>query len=212
MKVGQINLGTKSGNLIKDICKRSDVSTIVEIGTWNGMGSTLCVIDGIKECGIVKKFISIELYENMYREAIQNLGDDIKYVELLNGSIIGISDMDWFDHSIITRVIEENKDTMGISSEHSRLWYESDMSNLKSAKYLIDQIPEKIDFLILDGGEFSSYPEWCKLKSRTRIVALDDSNIFKCSKIRREILDSNEYNVIVDDLNDRNGFSVFEKK
>lgn len=211
MKIGQINIGSVAGDLITSISKRDDISNIVEIGTWNGMGSTLCVIKGITESGKDKNFISIELYEDMFKEAIINLGDNIKYVKLMNGTIISTDDLNWFDHSIIFKIISDGYDQMGISSEHSRLWYQKDIDNIRSAKNIISDLPDKIDFLILDGGEYSTYPEWNKLKDRTRIVALDDSNIFKCSKIREEIISSGDYKVIYDNLYDRNGFSVFEK-
>ena len=211
MKIGQINIGSVAGDLITSISKRDDISNIVEIGTWNGMGSTLCVIKGIIESGKDKNFISIELYEDMFKEAITNLGDNIKYVKLMNGTIISTDDLNWFDHSIIFKIIGDGYDQMGISSEHSRLWYQKDIDNIRSAKNIINDLPDKIDFLILDGGEYSTYPEWNKLKDRTRIVALDDSNIFKCSKIREEIISSGDYKVLYDNLYDRNGFSVFEK-
>ena len=188
MKLGQINIGSKAGEIISEICKRDDINNIVEIGTWNGMGSTLCVIKGIVESGINKNFISIELYHDMYKESIINLGDNIKYVKLLNGTIISIDDMNWFDHSIIDRIISDGYDQMGISSEHSRLWYQKDMDNLLTANNVISQLPDKIDFLILDGGEYTTYPEWIKLKDRTKIVVLDDSAILKCQRIRQEIL------------------------
>ena len=76
----------------------------------------------------------------------------------------------------------------------------------------LDKFPEKIDFLILDGGEYTTFPEWQKLKSRTKIVALDDSNILKTSKIREQLINDDEYIKIFDDLTYRNGFTVFEKK
>jgi len=212
MKVGQINLGTVPGNIIYEISKRVDVDCIVEIGTWNGMGSTQCVIKGIEDSEKHKHFISIELYRDMYEEAKSNLLEKSTIVNLLNGTIIEPSDLDWFAESIIEEVLSSQKDLYGISYIHTALWYEKDIENIKSAPNIISSIPEKIDFLILDGGEYTSYPEWKRLKDRTRIVCLDDSNIFKCSKIRSEIIDSGDYETIYDDLSDRNGFSVFEKR
>ena len=200
--IGQINLGTTSGDIIFDITKREDVKSIVEIGTWNGMGSTLCVIKGIKESGISKSFTSIELYPDMFNIANSNLKEDISYVKLLNGRIIEHNDIYWFDHS----TIDFNTD------DHARLWYQKDISLLTDSKNVLDQLPEEIDFLILDGGEYTTYPEWLLLKSRTKIVALDDSNILKTSRIRKEILESGEYITMYDNLLYRNGFSVFEKK
>ena len=212
MKVGQINLGTVSGNIIYDISKREDVNEIVEIGTWNGMGSTLCVIKGIEDSGKQKAFVSIELYRDMYEEAKSNLSEKSAMVNLLNGTIIEPSELGWFDESIIEEVIAAQKDLYGISYMHTALWYQKDIEHLKAAPNIMSSIPEKIDFLILDGGEYTTYPEWKRLKDRTRIVYLDDSNIFKCSKIRSEIIESGEYDTIYDNLNDRNGFSIFEKK
>lgn len=212
MKLGQINLGTVPGDIIYEISKREDVREIVEIGTWNGMGSTICVIKGIEDSGKQKRFTSIELYKEMYEEAKSNLSEKSSIVNLLNGTIVEPVDLDWFDKSIIEEVVSSQKDLYGISYMHTILWYQKDIDNLSSATNVMSSIPENIDLLILDGGEYTSYPEWKKLKDRTRIVCLDDSNIFKCSKIRSEIIDSGEYSVIYDDLLERNGFSVFEKK
>ena len=154
MKIGQINIGSISGDIITEICKRDDVTNIVEIGTWNGMGSTLCVIKGIKESKLSKNFISLELYEDMFREALKNIEDDIRFVNILNGTIISIEDTKWFDHSIVDKIIGDGCDQMGISSEHSRLWYQKDMDNIKNATNVFSSIPDNIDFLILDGGEY----------------------------------------------------------
>jgi|688.fasta_scaffold25334_8 hypothetical protein len=211
---GQINLGDIAGDLIFEVSKRDDVKNIVEIGTWNGLGSTNCVIRAIIESNENKNFISIEMYEDMYNTALANLnsvnvlnksGQNKQlsdYVTLLNGSIIDFEDVFWFNHSEIDFNIDE----------HARLWYDKDLSLLKISKKVLSELPEQIDFLILDGGEYTTYPEWIKLKDRTRIVALDDSSILKCSKIRKEIIESGCYNTLYDNLNLRNGFSLFQKK
>jgi hypothetical protein len=199
---GQINLGTRWGDLIYKLTQREDVNTIVEIGTWNGEGSTMCVIKSLIDSKIKKDFISIELYPDMYEKAKLFLSPYKTFVTLLNGRIINFEDAFWFDHSILNL----NHD------EHARLYYKKDLDYLKTMNDVFGQIPEKIDLLILDGGEYTTYPEWVKLKDRTKIVVLDDSNILKCKKIRQEILDSKNYDTIFDDLNIRNGFSVFEKK
>jgi len=199
--IGQINLGSPAGDVIFKLSKREDVINIVEIGTWNGMGSTMCVINAIKDKPN-KKFTSIELYPDMYEVAKKNLGDNLQFVRLLHGRIIEYEEVFWFDHS----TIDFNTDG------HARLYYKKDLEYLKVMNNVLDQLPEKIDFLILDGGEYTTFPEWEKLKSRTKIVALDDSNILKTSKIRSQLINDNEYEKIFDDLHYRNGFSVFERK
>lgn len=198
---GQINIGTPCGDLIYNITKREDVNTIVEIGTWNGEGSTMCVIKSLMDLKIKKDFISVELYPDMYEKANLFLSKYKDYVTLLNGRIIEYEDAFWFDHNSINFM----------SDEHARLYYKKDLDYLKTTIDVFEKIPEKIDLLILDGGEYTTYPEWIKLKDKTKIVVLDDSKILKCSKIRQEILDSGNYQILYDNLNVRNGFSVFEK-
>jgi hypothetical protein len=198
---GQINIGTPCGDLIYNITKREDVNTIVEIGTWNGEGSTMCVIKSLMDLKIKKEFISVELYPDMYEKANLFLSKYKDYVTLLNGRIIEYEDAFWFDHNSINFM----------SDEHARLYYKKDLDYLKTTIDVFEKMPEKIDLLILDGGEYTTYPEWIKLKDKTKIVVLDDSKILKCSKIRQEILDSGNYQILYDNLNVRNGFSVFEK-
>ena len=45
--VGQINRGSQLGEVIYDMCNQNDIKNIVEIGTWNGMGSTKCIYESI---------------------------------------------------------------------------------------------------------------------------------------------------------------------
>jgi len=213
-KVGQINIGSTSGDLIYDVVKREDVNNIVEFGTWNGFGSTTCVIKSIIDSGVEKNFVSIELYPDMYEEAKENLTEKnlIKYVKLLNGRVIDVNDVFWFDHNLVTDTMKKGQDQHGISALHSQLWYYKDLDFLKKAKNILDELPESIDFLILDGGEYSTYPEWIKLKDRVKIVALDDTKSLKCEKIRKEIIESNEYEAVYDNQDYRFGFSIFERK
>jgi hypothetical protein len=198
---GQINLGTLCGNLIYDLTKREDVKDILEIGTWNGQGSTMCVIQSLIDCKSKKNFYSLELYPEMYEIAKSFLDPYSEYVKILNGRIIDFEESFWFDHS----TIDFNSD------EHAKLYFEKDLNYLKTSKNVIDELPEKIDLLILDGGEYTTYPEWIKLKDRSRIFVLDDSNILKNKKVREEIIKSNNFITLYDNLNERNGFSVFEK-
>lgn len=198
---GQINLGTTPGNLIYRLTKRDDVKNIVEIGTWNGEGSTVCVLQGLMECKDKKNFISIELYPDMYEVAKGFLSPYEQYVKLLNGRIIEHQDAFWFNHKTLDLIYDS----------HARMYYHQDLNYLKHIPNVINELPETIDLLILDGGEYTTYPEWIKLKDRTRIVVLDDTAILKCKRIRQEIMESKQYHRLYDNVRQRNGFAVFEK-
>jgi hypothetical protein len=199
---GQIRLDEPGGTLIYQTVIKYKPRTIVELGTWNGLGSTMCVIQALKDSKIEDtNFISVELYPDMFDEAKENLKNYKQYVNVLNGRIVDYNDVFWFDHEIINF----NED------EHARLYFEKDLEYLKSQQSVLNEIPEHIDLLILDGGEYSTYPEWLKLKNRTSTVVLDDTKTLKCSKIRKEILLENEFVTVYDNLSTRNGFSIFTK-
>lgn len=200
---GQIQNNSNFGKILKTIAQRVDVKSIVEIGTWNGLGSTLCILESIQNKEAA--FISIELIKEMYSQAKNNLKDYSNKVTLLNGTIVSAEDLNWFD-------IEEAKHNFKpIEREHFNLYYLKEIEAIRVANNVLNQIPKTIDFLILDGGEYSTYPEWQILKSRTKIVALDDTTVLKTKKIRSELLSDNEWQLVTEDQSDRNGYAIFER-
>lgn len=42
-------MGTSFGQALYSLAKQSDVKKVLEIGTWFGGGSTLCLAKGLKE-------------------------------------------------------------------------------------------------------------------------------------------------------------------
>ena len=197
---GQITIDQSLGKDIYELTKLKEVKTIVDVGTFNGLGSTLCIIVGMNEN---QKLWSIELYPNMYQLALENLSKVLKpNIKILNGRIIEYDEVFWFDHSTI--------DLMG--DKHAKLWYHKDLEHLKNSKNVIDELPNIIDLLILDGGEYTTYPEYLKLKDRSNIIVLDDVNILKCKQIRNELLNNSDFTLTHDNAKQRNGYSIFKRK
>lgn len=205
---GQINLGTPLGDLIYRLSGRQDVKTIVEIGTWNGLGATRCVLEAIKGQG--KDFTSIELYPEVYAQAVENLKSYGNQVRLIKGTIVSTEDLAWIDFAAIRHAINTGLGPEEIHVEHARQWFDQDLTLLGKATNVLNMLPKHIDLLILDGGEYTTYSEWIKLKDRTRIFVLDDTRLFKCKRIREEMLANGKYEVIADKQNYRNGYTVFE--
>jgi hypothetical protein len=200
---GQISMNTSLGRIIYDLVINNPFKNIVDIGTWNGMGTTMCVMEGLKnKYDINTNVYTIELYPEMIATAKTNLKNYIKKYNLhiLEGTIIDIDDVySWFDHSSLDF----------INDGHAKLWYHKDMELLKNAKNISELLPKTIDLLILDGGEYSTYPEWQRLKEITHFFVLDDTNLLKCKKIKEEIMeDTDKYTIIHNVINERNGFLV----
>lgn len=197
--IGQITEDSAAGGWISTISKLDGIKTIVEIGTWNGMGSTLCVINAIKGTDI--SFMSIEASEYMCNMARANLPKDSENVSLLHGHVSDeLIDVDTLGDIFFSDYSKATK----------RSWLEEDKKNISSSPNVMGLIPDKIDFLILDGGEFSSWNEFLLLKDRTKYLFLDDTRP-PCIKNydARSWLIQDGATIIFDDQSDRNGYSVF---
>lgn len=196
--IGQIQKTSEAGKWIQSICKQEDIHNIVEIGTWNGMGSTKCVFDAI--CGTNKKLISLEINKQMY-ETAKAFYDGKEEIELILGKITD-------------ELIDLNQLSNDFFSDYSfdikNSWREQDKINLLHCSNVLNRLPEKIDLLILDGGEFTSLHEFNLLKNRSNIIFLDDVNppCIKNYLVREELLKTAK--LIHENLSDRNGYSIFK--
>lgn len=191
---GQIQKTTERGLIIMNIVKTYKPKNIVEIGTWKGLGSTLCVIESID---YPVNFISVESNYDFYNIAKENLKEFFNIVTLEYGKIIEQSDVESF-------LTEVEIDSV------QKQWLADDIFNLNKCTNIIDKLPKNIDLLILDGGEFSSYKEWEKLKNRTSIVILDDIYVLKNKKVFYELSNDSSYKLI-NVTNEGNGLAVFIK-
>ena len=194
--IGQINRNSKLGETLYELAKQPDVNTIIEIGTWNGAGSTRCIIDGIKDSGSKKTFITLESNKEQYKLALQNLEHYKDFVDSLYGRIIDVYDLTWLKNV-----------TLGPEQQQ---WLWEDVEGYKECPNVLDKIPEQIDLLLLDGGEFSTIPEFVKLKSRYKYLVLDDIEALKCKEINRQLSNRTDHTLLKTDT-ERNGFSVFKR-
>ena len=52
-------------------------------------------------------------------------------------------------------------------------------SKIKKTKNIFHELPLQYDFILFDGGEFSTFPEFLKLWNKTKYFALDDTETYK---------------------------------
>lgn len=198
---GQINLDSSFGKLINMLARSS--TSIVEIGTWNGQGSTRCVIDALISRTDDYEFYTVECNQERYHEALNYwastlTAEQLSKIHFLFGSILERGEIP---------LVEEISNSPGFVLD----WYNQDLSAISTSGYVFAELPLKIDMLILDGGEYTTYAEFLKLKDRSKIICLDDTATNKCKLIREQLLDDPTYICVTDITNDRNGYAVFRK-
>jgi hypothetical protein len=208
--VGQINRGTTTGEFIYNLCLKEEVQTVVEIGTWNGMGSTKCIADALLQRFDNSKLISLETNKKMYNLAKtyweQKLLSCNSFMKekicLINGRIIEKEEL---------LSLEELRGYSNYILDWET-WHKEDVFNIELCENVLNTLPLEIDLLLLDGGEFSTFSEFNKLKDRTKYILCDDTRTAKCSKVVEELKKDANFQIIFDNQTDnRNGFTAFKK-
>lgn len=192
---GQINRGTLLGDKIYGMCRQSNVNTIVDIGTWNGMGTTKCIYDAV--IGTRKEVYSLECNKLRHEEAKINLGFLPPNFKLIHGTIVDADELEPIMETL------ENDTLKG--------WLKDDLNWLRSTPNVLDKLPPKIDVCVIDGGEFSGDIEFFKLYNRCHYIILDDTNAIKHKKTKQFILSNpDKFKVLDDNAVHRNGYLICE--
>jgi len=196
---GQINRGTVLGEKIYELSKQQDVSYILDIGTWKGLGSTKCIVDGIENNNYFKRGLSIDCNLKRIHQALINLRTLPNNFEVKHGTIINTSEL-----RPLLRKVRNNKFIM---------WFKNDLKRIKGAPNIFNELPSKIDLCIIDGGMFSGILEFNKLWGKCKYIVLDDTNTMKHSQTKKFILENlDKFEIILDVTDDRNGYLVCKNK
>lgn len=197
---GQITPDNKVGQTLIRYIQSNALRNIVDIGTWNGLGSTRCFLLALQG-NVETKFYTLETNKEKHEIAQRNLSQLITpNTRFLWGSILKPNDL-----THIFSVFPELLLNKGF-----KLWHRLDMENMKQSPYILSELPPEIDFILFDGGEFTTYYEFQLLFPRCKkFIALDDTNVSKCKKIR-QILRNHPNWKEIETIQERNGFSLFQ--
>lgn len=204
--MGQINIDSAFGKLLYELGTCNEYKTYVEVGTWNGQGSTKCLLSGIVEKNKDAKLYSLEANANMYAMAKLYWMNSPSQLHLLYGVL--------HKNQMSLEQIEKHPmyEKLLFNGDKYKTWLVNDINDMEQTN--IVTIPEEsIDVIVLDGGEFSTVYDWSVLKKKNpKVVCLDDSNVLKTYDIRKELQESEEWITVEDQPMDRNGWCIFKRK
>jgi hypothetical protein len=199
---GQIQRGTPFGDLIYAFAKDPrGPRQWLDVGSWNGKGTTLCILDGFQDANCEKQCISLEAHPLMFPVAQENLKNHpaASKLTLLN-QVLSFPGAE-------VHFMPRSTDT---DDTHYKLYYETEYEIWKNGKAV--QLPFRPDAVILDGGEYSGYIDWLAVpKENLRLVFLDDVACVKNKKVREELLANPAWKLLAENTTDRNGWSIFIK-
>lgn len=185
---------------IQYIASLDNLKTFLEIGTWNGLGSTKSFVDGFKNRKTDFVFYSLECNSDKWADAVKLYTGDNR-IRLLNEVIWNKEPSDFYE--IFPQCL---------SNDMYKRWNEVDIINMKKCHVFLDRpdLPEVFDVILLDGGEFTTYYEFQLLKNRCKILMLDDVNVDKCKLIVEEIKRDPKWKILKK-ADIRNGYLIAER-
>ena len=184
---------------IREYARNIENKTFLEIGTWNGLGSTKQFVDMLNNRDDEYIFYSLECNSDKCNDA-RNLYIDKKNIIILNEVLFNIQPDNFYE---IFPQCSNNP--------MFKEWHKVDMENMKKCNLFLerDDLPEVFDVILLDGGEFTTYFEFQLIKDRCKYLLLDDINVAKCTKIVEEIKsEPTKWKIIEENKTTRNGFLV----
>jgi hypothetical protein len=187
----QIEIDSPLGKFLTE--QAALASTVVEIGTGGG-GSTLCLFKGLQEGA---RLITVEADRNTYLEAIEKLPSSIMFMN-------GVLHREVTDYGVYPLP----------RPEVFEMWQRE--SVLAATAPIIESfLPEQIDLLLLDGGEFTTFGDYKLLKNRCKVIVIDDCNYevaLKTAAIYSILKSDPAWECIADHRLNRNGWAAFRRK
>jgi len=213
---GQMGRTGRIGTLLYSLALRDEVQRCLEIGTWNGQGSTLCLAEGLHETD--GKLTSIEADEARYAEAVAFYRGKHLPVELLHGVTVGPADYPPFESFLpLIDQADYEREAPGTHLE----WYAREIELASTAPrqdLLRGMLADgaRFDLVLFDGGEYASSAEFELLEPAIDgWVVLDDTNprmSIKNAENRRRVFASPLWEVVVDAQDDRCGWTAAKRR
>ena len=197
-QVGQINQDTLFGNMLYSFAQDASAKTFLEVGTWNGLGSTRCIVNGLKQRTEPYSFWSLECNSEKSAGA-KKLYQGSQNVHILNEVLFNKMPED----------IHEKFPVLTSNPEFAH-WLQVDIDNMSDKPLFLDrsELPEVFDFVLLDGGEFTTYYDFMLLKDRFKTIMIDDTNTQKGPLIKKYLEENPDKYKILIEHPERNGFLV----
>lgn len=213
---GQMGLGGRIGGTLNELARRPEVEKVLEIGTYNGEGSTLCLAEGLSHT--TGRLQSVEVDADLHRQAAAFYTGSGLPVELHCGLTVTLEDYRPFE-SYLPRISRTAYEAEAPGTH--RMWYDQELAKARAAERR-DVLRELLarerwfDLALLDGGEYASDAEFHVVEPFVGgWIVLDDTNPERSIKNaeNREWLDwSPDWELVVDEPDDRCGWCVARRR
>jgi hypothetical protein len=215
---GQVTMGTSFGKALNALAKRPEVKRFLEIGTWYGAGSTLCIAQGLRDSSAdaggaqapadpygtpPKLLYTLELFEPAWDHARRTLrGLPVRC--LLGGTVPESGYLK-----------PEEMSAEDLENGHYKLYYQRDVALARTSPPLLEPLCRlyEWDAVLIDGNEYTGWAEYEVIRAHCppRYLALHDTGTLKTRKVQAHLAEPGAgYRLMAEGM-DGAGWAIYEK-
>jgi hypothetical protein len=180
----EITLDDEFGRAIAETIRRCRVNTMIEIGSWDGTGSTAVVASALEPMP-ERRLVCVE--PDIHRHAaLQRNVAGLPWITTVCRPSVSRAAM---TPQTFEDVWRDPYNHLAYPEDLVRQWWrETPADRLGERGYLETLTDERWDAALIDGGEFQGYDDFRLLRDRVRVLMLDDVfHAYKCSRAHAEL-------------------------
>lgn len=213
--MGEITTKDAFGAAIARVVRARGYRFNLELGSWDGTGSTTCFVDGMRDTPGEKLLQCVEIDRDRFKTLESNVSL-YPWVKPYNMSTIG-------KKNFIPKSFDEvwnsphNNNRLGrqeFSRELVETWYNADLPRLGENGFLTSPyVLPFYDAVLIDGSEFTGYSEFALLREKTKCFFLDDVfHAYKCAQVYNELSVDPAWELLAEGRDVRNGYAIFGRR
>jgi hypothetical protein len=208
----EVTLNDNFGSSISQIIKNFNCYKVLEIGSWDGTGSTKCIINGMLQFD-QKSLTCLEVDETKFADLTFNVSH-LPWVKCHNESSICYESLVYKNFDEIWNSPFNGLPRQWNPKEIVQGWFDRDVEAMKKIKIgFLEKDTNRYDAALIDGGEFTGYSEFSLLKDKVNFFFLDDAfHAFKTRQVFFELYQDSSWECLCYDENTRNGFAIFKRR
>jgi hypothetical protein len=199
MNTGQIQMSQAFGQCIAKVAADPRFTRYLEIGTWNGRGSTYCIYEGFKTRPDGPVLQSYEINKERVAEA-RTLWAPNPSLKILYGRVL--------QNAQCPTYREVSQRFPGANAT----WHTEDIQNFWESPYIAPEDPEVV---LLDGAEYLTWYEFDRVfkdMESVQVFLLDDTKTDKTPAIEAYLSAHPDWIRMAGSDTERNGWAMFERR
>ena len=204
----EITLADEFGRAIAQTMLTYGYSSALEIGSWDGAGST-AILAGTLAKQPSPRLVAIECESDRFDKLAARYADT-PWIECYHGSSISKASL---TPQSFSDVWDSPFNRLRYPREQVSGWWDQFAAYMDTvaAGYLED-VGDRFDVALIDGGEFTGWDEFRLLRDRVRCIMLDDCyHAYKCTQARVELLCDPAWHLVWASSYVRNGAAIWVK-